>query len=41
VFAVTAVVFLVLGYVLGRQIDDLRRLSTTNPLTNLANRRAF
>jgi diguanylate cyclase (GGDEF)-like protein len=41
VFAVTAVVFLVLGYVLGRQIDELRRLSTTDPLTGLANRRAF
>jgi two-component system, cell cycle response regulator len=41
VFAVTAAVFLMLGYVLGRQIDELRRLSTTDPLTGLANRRAF
>jgi diguanylate cyclase (GGDEF)-like protein len=41
VFAVTAAVFLVLGYVLGRQIDELRHLSTTDPLTGLANRRAF
>lgn len=41
VFAVTAAVFLVLGYVLGRQIDELQRLSTTDALTGLANRRAF
>jgi predicted signal transduction protein with EAL and GGDEF domain len=41
VFAITAVVFLVLGYVLGRQIDELRRLATMDPLTGLANRRAF
>jgi diguanylate cyclase (GGDEF)-like protein len=41
VFVVTAAVFLVLGYVLGRQIDELRRLSTTDSLTGLANRRAF
>lgn len=41
VFVVTAAMFLVLGYVFGRQIDELRRLSTTDPLTGLANRRAF
>jgi diguanylate cyclase (GGDEF)-like protein len=41
VFVVTAVVFLALGYVLGRRIDEFRRLSTTDPLTGLANRRAF
>lgn len=34
VFAVTAVVFMVLGYVLGRQIDELRRLSSTDSLTD-------
>ena len=41
VFAVTAAVFLVIGYVLGRQVDELRRLATTDSLTGLANRRAF
>jgi diguanylate cyclase (GGDEF)-like protein len=41
VFVATAVVFMVLGYVLGRRIDELKRLSTTDPLTGLANRRAF
>jgi diguanylate cyclase (GGDEF)-like protein len=41
VFVATAVVFLALGYVLGRRIDKLTRLSTTDPLTGLANRRAF
>jgi diguanylate cyclase (GGDEF)-like protein len=41
VFAVTAVVFVTLGYVLGRKIDQLRRLATTDALTGLANRRAF
>lgn len=41
VFAVTAVIFLAIGYVLGRRIDELRRLSSTDPLTGLANRRAF
>jgi diguanylate cyclase (GGDEF)-like protein len=41
VFIATAVVFLVLGYVLGRRIDELRRLSTTDALTGLANQRAF
>ncbi len=41
VFAVTALIFLVLGYVLGRQADKLRRLSTTDSLTGLCNRRAL
>jgi two-component system, cell cycle response regulator len=41
VFVSTAVVFVVLGYVLGRQADELRRLSTTDALTGLSNRHAF
>jgi two-component system cell cycle response regulator len=41
VFVATAVVFIVLGYILGRQADELRRLSTTDALTGLSNRRAF
>jgi diguanylate cyclase (GGDEF)-like protein len=41
VFGVTAVVFLTLGFVLGRRIDQLRHQSTTDPLTGLPNRRAF
>lgn len=41
VFIATAVVFLLLGYTLGRRIDELRRLSATDALTGLANRRAF
>jgi diguanylate cyclase (GGDEF)-like protein len=41
VFVATAVVFTVLGYVLGRRIDRLRHLSSTDSLTGLANRRAF
>jgi len=41
VFIATAVVFLLLGYALGRRIDELRRLSATDSLTGLANRRAF
>jgi diguanylate cyclase (GGDEF)-like protein len=41
VFAVTALIFLVLGYVLGRQADILRRLSKTDSLTGLCNRRAL
>jgi len=41
VFAVTAAVFLTIGYILGRQVDELRRLATTDSLTGLANRRAF
>lgn len=41
VFVATALVFLVLGYTLGRRIDELRRLSATDALTGLANRRAF
>jgi diguanylate cyclase (GGDEF)-like protein len=41
VFAATAVVFMALGYVLGRQADELRRLSMTDALTGLFNRHAF
>jgi diguanylate cyclase (GGDEF)-like protein len=41
VFTATAVLFSVLGYVLGRQADELRRLSMTDALTGLANRHAF
>jgi diguanylate cyclase (GGDEF)-like protein len=41
VFVATALVFVVLGYVLGRRIDKFKRLSTTDPLTGLANQRAF
>ena len=41
VFVATAVVFMVLGYVLGRQADELRRLSMTDALTGLSNRYAF
>jgi diguanylate cyclase (GGDEF)-like protein len=41
VFIATAVVFAGLGYVLGRQADELRRLSTIDALTGLCNRRAF
>jgi two-component system, cell cycle response regulator len=41
VFIATAVVFMVLGYVLGRQADELRRLSMTDALTGLSNRHAF
>jgi diguanylate cyclase (GGDEF)-like protein len=41
VFVATAIVFMVVGYVLGRRIDELRRLSMTDALTGLANRRAF
>jgi diguanylate cyclase (GGDEF)-like protein len=41
VFVATAVVFMALGYILGRRIDELTRLSTTDTLTGLANRRAF
>src|SRR5258707_358878 len=41
VFVATAVVFMWLGYALGRQADELRRLSITDSLTGLANRRAF
>jgi diguanylate cyclase (GGDEF)-like protein len=40
-FAVTAIVFLSVGFLLGRQVDRLRGLATTDPLTGLANRRAF
>jgi hypothetical protein len=41
VFVATAVVFMSLGYVLGRQADELRRLSMTDGLTGLFNRHAF
>jgi diguanylate cyclase (GGDEF)-like protein len=41
VFAATAVVFMTLGYVLRRQIDELRRLASTDPLTGLQNRRGL
>jgi diguanylate cyclase (GGDEF)-like protein len=41
VFVATAVVFLMLGYTLSRRIDELRRLSATDALTGLPNRRAF
>jgi diguanylate cyclase (GGDEF)-like protein len=41
VFIATALVFIVLGYVLGRQADELRRLSMTDALTGLPNRHAF
>lgn len=41
VFVATAAVFLGLGYTLGRRIDELRRLSATDPLTGLANRRGL
>lgn len=41
VFIATAVVFMALGYVLGRQADELRRLSMTDALTGLSNRQAF
>lgn len=41
VFVTTAVVFMALGYILGRQADELRRLSTTDALTGLPNRHAF
>jgi len=41
VFVATAVLFMTLGYVLGRQVDDLRKLATTDALTGLSNRHAF
>ena len=40
-FVAIAVTFLGLGYVLGRQADTLRRLSSTDALTGLCNRRAL
>jgi diguanylate cyclase (GGDEF)-like protein len=40
-FVTIAVTFLAVGYVLGRQADTLRRLSTTDALTGLRNRRAL
>lgn len=38
VFAATSVVFLIVGFVLGRRIDRFRRLSAVDSLTGLANR---
>jgi Diguanylate cyclase, GGDEF domain len=40
-FAAVALTFLGLGYVLGRQSDRLRRLSTIDGLTGWCNRRGF
>jgi diguanylate cyclase (GGDEF)-like protein len=40
-FAAVAATFLGLGYVLARQTDRLRRLSSTDALTGLCNRRAL
>ena len=37
VFAATSIVFLILGYILGRKVDRFRRLSTIDPLTGLVN----
>lgn len=37
----TGVVFVVLGLLVGRTADDLRAVSTTDPLTSLPNRRHF
>ena len=37
----TVAVFALLGYLFGRSFDDLRRLSITDPLTGLYNRRHF
>jgi len=41
VFAATSVVFLIVGFVLGRKIDRFRRLSAVDSLTGLANRGAL
>src|SRR5262245_24877137 len=41
VFGATAIVFSILGYIFGRQADELRRLSATDPLTGLGNRRGL
>jgi GGDEF domain-containing protein len=41
VFAATAVVFLIVGFVLGRKIERFRRLSAIDSLTGLANRSAL
>ena len=41
VFAATSIVFLIVGFVLGRKIDRFRRLSAVDSLTGLANRSAL
>src|SRR6185436_19383323 len=41
VLAATAVVFLIVGFVLGRKIERFRRLSAIDSLTGLANRSAL
>ena len=41
VFVATSIVFLILGYILARKVDRFRHLSTIDPLTGLANRRAL
>jgi putative FmdB family regulatory protein len=41
VFVATAVVCLAIGYVLGREVNEFRRLALIDPLTGLANRRAL
>lgn len=41
VFVATSIVFLALGYILGRKVDKFRRWSTVDPLTSLLNRRAL
>ena len=41
VFLASALVLTTLGFMLGRQADRLERLSVTDPLTGLLNRRAF
>jgi diguanylate cyclase (GGDEF)-like protein len=41
VFLATAIVLTTVGFMLGRQADRLERLSVTDPLTGLLNRRAF
>jgi two-component system, cell cycle response regulator len=41
VFVTTAIGFMLLGYILGRQADELRRISTIDALTGLSNRHGF